>query len=55
MQLGMPNGFDVLVTQHRLQWFGHVGRMNDDHLPKQLLFSELLPTRDESYDGRIWC
>ena len=44
LQFGMPNGLDVLVTQHQLQWLGQVGRMNDDRLPKQLLFGELLPT-----------
>ena len=38
-------GLNVLVTQHQLQWLGHVGRMNDNCLPKKLLFGELLPTR----------
>ena len=37
-------GLNVLVTQHQLQWLGHVGRKNDNCLPKKL-FGELLPTR----------
>ena len=45
MQFGIPNGLGVVVTQHRLQWLGHVRRMNDYCLPKKLLFGELLPTR----------
>ena len=45
MQFGMPIGNNGLVTQHRLQWLGHMVRMNNDRLLKQLLFGELLPTR----------
>ena len=44
MQFGIPNGINALVTQHRLQWLGHVGSTND-RLLKQLLFGGILPTR----------
>ena len=45
MQFAMHNGINALVTQHCLQWLGHVVRVNDDCLLKQLLFGELLPTK----------
>ena len=53
-QFNMLNGLNALVTQHRLQWLGHVRRTND-RLLKQLLLGELLPTiglsMDQSYNG----
>ena len=44
-EFGMTEEASVLLALHRLRWLGHVGRMTDDHLPKQLLFGELLSTR----------
>ena len=41
----MPDGIGVLLVQRRLRWLGHMARMNDNHLPKQMLFGELLTTR----------
>jgi len=29
------------IMERRLHWLGHLGRMSDDRLPKQLLFGEL--------------
>ena len=45
VEFGMTDGVGVLLVQHRLRWFGHLATMGDDHLPKQMLFGELLTTR----------
>ena len=37
---GMPSMFAIL-TQRRLRWLGHVSRMEDGRIPKDLLFGEL--------------
>ena len=37
---GLPS-ISTLLMQTQLRWAGHVARMKDDRLPKQLLFGEL--------------
>ncbi|XP_068756587.1 uncharacterized protein [Montipora capricornis] len=37
---GMPSIFAIL-TQRRLRWLGHVTRMDDGRIPKDMLFGEL--------------
>ena len=34
-----------IVSTWRLQWLGHLARMEDNRIPKRLLFGELLKTR----------
>ena len=34
-----------IVMDRRLQWLGHLGRMEDDRLPKKVLFGELRKKR----------
>ena len=33
------------LLRRRMEWLGHVARMDDDRTPRQLLFGSLLPTR----------
>ena len=33
---------EMMVRKHRLRWAGHVRRMNDDRLPKKMLFGNVV-------------
>ena len=37
---GVPD-IEMIVRKMQLRWAGHVARMSDDRIPKQLLFDEL--------------
>jgi len=50
----MCNGVSELLVQRRLHWFGHVAQMEDDRLPKQLLFGELLTVRPHNRPKLHW-
>ena len=39
-QEGVPSMF-ALLSQRRLRWLGHVSRMDDGRIPKDLLYGEL--------------
>ena len=34
-----------ILRRHRLRWLGHIARMEDHRLPKQMLFGELKKTQ----------
>ena len=34
-----------IIMEQRLKWLGHVGRMNEERLPKKLMFGELRKIR----------
>ena len=42
---GMEELMSDVLTNHRLLWLGHVARMGDKRLPKQMLFGELASKR----------
>ena len=50
----MPYSIADCILDRRLQWLGHLGRMDDECTPKQLLFDELL--RRQPFHGvKRWC
>ena len=42
LQKAKMKSIDTLLTLSQLRWSGHLVRMSDDRLPKQLFYSELL-------------
>ena len=42
---GMKELVEEMIVQWRLRWLGHVSRMDQSRMPKQLLFSRLRKTR----------
>lgn len=35
------NSIESIILKHRLRWVGHLARMDDNRLPRQILYSEL--------------
>ena len=50
----MPRGIANQLRDHRLRWLGHMGRMQDQRLPKQLLFGERTATRPRHGPKKRW-
>ena len=42
---GMQQSIPELIMEQRLRWLGHVGRMDEERLPKRALFGELRKRR----------
>ena len=51
---GIQQSIPDLVREQLLKWFGHVGCMDQDRLPKQLLFGELKKKRPCHGVKRRW-
>ena len=53
-RFGMTESMAEILRRHRLKWLGHVARMNDNRMPKQLLFGELTRSRPSHGTKRRW-
>ena len=42
LQRAKITGIDYMLTQQQLKWVGHVTRMDERRLPKQVLYDQLL-------------
>ena len=47
-------GSGDIIRERRLRWLGHIGRMDDDHLPKCTLVGELSATRPLHGPRKHW-
>ena len=52
--LGIDCDIADIIREYRLRWLGHVGRMNDDRMPKRVLFGELPATRPRHGPRKRW-
>ncbi|XP_065193035.1 uncharacterized protein LOC135824232 [Sycon ciliatum] len=50
----MPASLEESIRANRLRWFGHLARMDDTRLPKQILFAEGTNTRPRHGPKRPW-
>ena len=51
---GMEETIADLLMHHRLRWLGHLARMEDHRMPKQLLFGEVTKKRPAHGAKRRW-
>jgi len=51
---GMQWSVSDFIMERRLRWLGHLGRMSNDRLPKQLLFGELQRKRPFHGTKKRW-
>ena len=52
--IGMMESMTEILRRHRLSWLGHVARMDDSRMPKQLLFGELMRLHPRHGTKRGW-
>lgn len=50
----MTESMADILRRHHLSWLGHVARMEDSRMPKQLLFGELEKKRPKHGPRRRW-
>ena len=51
---GMTENMTEILRRHRLRWVGHMARMDDSRMPKQLLYGELVKPRPRHGTKRRW-
>ena len=52
--LGVEADLVTAIRGHRLRWLGHVARMDDNRMPKRVLFGELQARRPPHSPKRRW-
>ena len=52
--IGMTESMAEILRRHRLRLLGHIARMEDSRMPKQLLFGELERPRPRYGTKRRW-
>ena len=53
-EFGLQEPVENMLMSHRLRWLGHLGRMGEERMPKQLLFGELEKKRPFSGPRKRW-
>lgn len=53
-EFGLQEPIESMLMSHRLRWLGHLGRMDEERMPKQLLFGELEKKRPFSGPRKRW-